>query len=188
MFVSLNSLPPNLPVTLWRRRYVHVHVVVSVLHDSNVKALQRNSYLRNELLDPVSLYQLIFIHIYMYVQDYYDFQEEHRSSLLNSLSRKYHAIGPLLIKVEGLVVQTNTGKSPRLARYYEHWEKKVFESLVKVRIVETSCTYIPDIYRHVYIIKFRQCFWFLTFIYSYVYATICTYVHVPYNSLVYTWI
>ena len=30
------------------------------------------------------------------------------------------------------MVQTNTGKSPRLARYYEHWEKRVFEALVKV--------------------------------------------------------
>jgi dynein heavy chain len=65
-------------------------------------------------------------------KDYYDFQEEHRRSVLCSLGRKYHAIGPLLIKVEGLVVQSNTGKCPRLARYYEHWEVKVFQSLVKM--------------------------------------------------------
>lgn len=65
-------------------------------------------------------------------QDYYDFQEEHRSNVLNALSRKYHAIGPLLVKVEGLVVQSNTGKCQRLAHYYEHWEAKVFQALVKV--------------------------------------------------------
>ena len=69
------------------------------------------------------------------VQDYFHFQEEHRNSVLTSLSRRYHAIGPLLIKVEGLVVKTNTGKSMRLARYYEHWERKIFDSLVKVREV-----------------------------------------------------
>ena len=71
------------------------------------------------------------------LQDYYDFQEERRRSVLGSLGRKYHAIGPLLVKVEGLVVQSNTGKCPRLARYYEHWEAKVFQSLVKVRRVHT---------------------------------------------------
>ena len=31
------------------------------------------------------------------------------------------------------MVQTNTGKSARLLQYYEHWEKKVFQALVKVR-------------------------------------------------------
>ena len=67
------------------------------------------------------------------LQDYYDFQEEHRSSILSSLGRKYHAIGPLLVKVEGLVAQSNTGKCHRLTHYYEHWETKVFQSLVKVR-------------------------------------------------------
>ena len=52
---------------------------------------------------------------------------------MNSLSRKYHAIGPLLIKMEGLVVYSNTGKSPRLKHYYSYWERRVFDALVKVR-------------------------------------------------------
>ena len=48
------------------------------------------------------------------------------------LARKYRGIGPLLTKVEGLVVHTNTGKSPKLRNYYAHWEKKIFEALTKV--------------------------------------------------------
>ena len=80
------------------------------------------------------------------VQDYFHFQEEYRSSVLSSLSRRYHAIGPLLIKVEGLVVMTNTGKSRQLARYYEHWERKIFDSLVKVREVIDCSNYIYIIY------------------------------------------
>lgn len=52
--------------------------------------------------------------------------------MLGGLSRRYHAISPLLIKVEGLVVYTNTGKSPHLKTYYAYWEKRVFDSLVKV--------------------------------------------------------
>lgn len=52
---------------------------------------------------------------------------------MNSLVRKYHGIGPLLIKVEGLVIKSNTGKAPRLKQYYQFWERKVFDSLVKVK-------------------------------------------------------
>ena len=60
-------------------------------------------------------------------------QETHRSSVLTTLARKYHAIGPLLTKIEGLIVYTNSGKSGRLTAYYAHWEKKVFDAIVKVR-------------------------------------------------------
>ena len=66
------------------------------------------------------------------LQEYFDFQESYRSGIFNSLSRKYHAIGPLLIKVEGLVVYSNTGKSPRLMHYYSYWERRVFDALIKV--------------------------------------------------------
>ena len=68
-------------------------------------------------------------------QEYFDFQESYRNGIFNSLSRKYHAIGPLLIKMEGLVVYSNTGKSPRLMHYYSYWERRVFDALVKVNYV-----------------------------------------------------
>jgi dynein heavy chain len=46
--------------------------------------------------------------------------------------RWYMAIGPLLTKVEGLVVHTNTGRAPKLASYYEYWEGKIYDVLVKL--------------------------------------------------------
>ena len=46
--------------------------------------------------------------------------------------RKYQTIGPLITKIEGLVVNTSTGKSPRMALYYQHWEKKVYNSILKL--------------------------------------------------------
>ena len=65
-------------------------------------------------------------------QEYFKFQETRLASTVSTLSRKYHAISPLLIKVEGLVVHTNTGKSPWMKKYYAYWERKIFDSLVKV--------------------------------------------------------
>ena len=61
---------------------------------------------------PSSLSLLILLCFFL--QEYFEFQEIHRSRIFSTLSRKYHDIGPLLIKVEGLVVSTNTGKSPLL--------------------------------------------------------------------------
>lgn len=66
------------------------------------------------------------------MQEYLELQDDYRCGVVGSLVRKYHGIGPMLIKVEGLVVFTNTGRSQRVAKYYEYWEKKLFESFVKV--------------------------------------------------------
>ena len=71
-------------------------------------------------------------------QEYFEFQESYRNGIFNSLSRKYHAIGPLLIKMEGLVVYSNTGKSPRLMHYYSYWERRVYDALVKVNCTCTN--------------------------------------------------
>ena len=58
--------------------------------------------------------------------------EKERAKDFEILARKYRAIGPLLTKMEGLVVHTNSGRSAKLASYYAYWERKVFDSLNKV--------------------------------------------------------
>ena len=69
------------------------------------------------------------------VQEFFESVERERAKDFEILARKYRAIGPLLTKVEGLVVHTNTGKSPKLHQYYAYWERKIFESLTKVQIL-----------------------------------------------------
>ncbi len=73
------------------------------------------------------------------MQEYFEFQEGYRSGVVGSLVRKYHGIAPLLIKVEGLVIFTNTGRSHRLAKYYTYWEKRLFDSFVKVQLLLDNC-------------------------------------------------
>lgn len=65
-------------------------------------------------------------------QDFLEQLDEARVKDLDMLVRKYRGIGPLLTKVEGLVVHTNTGKSPKLRQYYAHWERKIFDALTKM--------------------------------------------------------
>ncbi|ESO91629.1 hypothetical protein LOTGIDRAFT_122204, partial [Lottia gigantea] len=67
-------------------------------------------------------------------KEFFEHIESERHRDFELLARKYRAIGPLLTKMEGLVVHTNTGKSPKLSQYYAYWEKRVYESLTKLVI------------------------------------------------------
>ncbi|XP_058137242.1 dynein axonemal heavy chain 10 [Dasypus novemcinctus] len=66
------------------------------------------------------------------VKEFFEHIERERAKDLDHMVRRYLAIGPLLTKVEGLVIQTNTGKAPKLASYYEYWENKIYDVLTKL--------------------------------------------------------
>lgn len=42
---------------------------------------------------------------------------------------RYRSIAPLVGKVEELVAASNSGRSPALADYYAHWERRIFAAL-----------------------------------------------------------
>ncbi|XP_045152663.1 dynein axonemal heavy chain 10 [Echinops telfairi] len=68
------------------------------------------------------------------VKEFFEHIERERTKDLDHMVRWYLAIGPLLTKAEGLVIHTNTGKSPKLASYYKYWEGKIYEVLTKLII------------------------------------------------------
>lgn len=61
-----------------------------------------------------------------------EFIERERTKDLNVLTKKYTAIGPILTKMESLIVHTSTGRSKHMSKYYAYWERKVFDSLVQL--------------------------------------------------------
>uniref|UniRef100_A0A8C4TE89 Dynein axonemal heavy chain 10 n=1 Tax=Erpetoichthys calabaricus TaxID=27687 RepID=A0A8C4TE89_ERPCA len=63
------------------------------------------------------------------VKEFYEYIERQRAKDVIFLCRKYNAIGPLLTKVESLVVHTSTGKAPNMAHYYAYWERRVYNAL-----------------------------------------------------------
>ncbi|XP_069475795.1 dynein axonemal heavy chain 10 [Ambystoma mexicanum] len=66
------------------------------------------------------------------VKDFFEHVEHERNREIDLLVRKYAAIGPLLTKMEGLVVHTNTGRDPKMVPYYAYWEHKIYNSLTKM--------------------------------------------------------
>uniref|UniRef100_A0A8C9TU55 Dynein axonemal heavy chain 10 n=1 Tax=Scleropages formosus TaxID=113540 RepID=A0A8C9TU55_SCLFO len=66
------------------------------------------------------------------VKEFCKLMEQERAKDINLLSRKYSTIGPLLIKMESLIMQTSSGKAKRMAPYYSYWECKIFDSLMRM--------------------------------------------------------
>ncbi|XP_066546047.1 dynein axonemal heavy chain 10 [Amia ocellicauda] len=66
------------------------------------------------------------------VKEFCELIERERIKDVNLLCRKYTAIGPLLTKMEGLIIQTNTGRDKRMAQYYAYWERKVYDALTNM--------------------------------------------------------
>ena len=67
-------------------------------------------------------------------KEFFEYVEEERAKVIEVLVRKYKGIGPVLTKVEGLVVGTNSGRSPRMGPYYHYWEMQVLDALTKVSL------------------------------------------------------
>ncbi|XP_030074215.1 dynein axonemal heavy chain 10 [Microcaecilia unicolor] len=66
------------------------------------------------------------------VKEFFEHIEAQRSKDVEHLARKYSAIGPLLTKMESLVMHTNTGRHPKMMSYYLFWERKLYNSLTKM--------------------------------------------------------
>lgn len=65
-------------------------------------------------------------------KEYFEYIKHERSRDMEHLVRKYVSIGPLLTKMEGLVMNTNSGRAARLVPYYAFWENKIYQSLTNL--------------------------------------------------------
>lgn len=73
-----------------------------------------------------------FFICFLGIKEFFEYIEIERAKDVEIMVRKYVAIGSILTKIEGLVVNTNTGKNPKMAPYYAYWEGKVYNTLTKL--------------------------------------------------------
>lgn len=64
--------------------------------------------------------------------EYFSMLDAARNHRMAELRRRYESIGPLLIKLESLVLGTATGESFKMSLYYQHWEGMTFAGLVRL--------------------------------------------------------
>lgn len=63
--------------------------------------------------------------------EYFKSLETERNHKTNEIQRLYDSIGPIMIKLESLIIGTFTGESDKMSFYYTHWEKEMFSSLTR---------------------------------------------------------
>lgn len=64
-------------------------------------------------------------HIYM------ERLEQFRTEKCSAMKRLYDSLGPVLIKLESLVLGSFTGRSDKMREYYNDWEEQTFRSLLE---------------------------------------------------------
>lgn len=61
----------------------------------------------------------------MAVEELHDRMEKHRLATMDDLVRKYKSIGPLLIIIEKVVCNLDSGMASEMREYYQYWETEV---------------------------------------------------------------
>ncbi|XP_030358369.1 dynein heavy chain 10, axonemal isoform X4 [Strigops habroptila] len=65
-------------------------------------------------------------------REFFEYVTCERAKDVAHMVRKYSTISQLLIKVEGRVTNTSSGKSPKLTSYYAYWENRIYQVLTQL--------------------------------------------------------
>ncbi|NXG70069.1 DYH10 protein, partial [Baryphthengus martii] len=65
-------------------------------------------------------------------KEFFEYTKSERAKDVARMVRKYSAISKFLIKVEGRVADTNSGKLPKLTSYYAYWENRIYQVLTQL--------------------------------------------------------
>ena len=89
-----------------------------------VSQVKKSSMSINDVVSTVAKMRLVRLRDFdtekvLEIGEVYEKLENNRTARLESLVHKYKSIGSLLLKVEEVVANTNTGSSPMLAVYYQ---------------------------------------------------------------------
>lgn len=63
--------------------------------------------------------------------EYFKSLEFKRNEKTNKIQKLYDSIGPIMIKLESLILGSFTGESDKMSFYYTHWEKEMFSALMR---------------------------------------------------------
>lgn len=65
------------------------------------------------------------------IREYFLLIDQQRRVKVQKIKEIFESIGPILIKLESLILGTSTGESPKMALCYASWEKELFKLLIR---------------------------------------------------------
>ncbi|XP_030371764.1 dynein heavy chain 10, axonemal [Scaptodrosophila lebanonensis] len=72
-------------------------------------------------------------------QTYFERLEESRNRKAAQMKKLYDSLGPVLIKLESLVLGTFTGRSEKMRMYYEYWEDETYKCIIDMTYQNLKC-------------------------------------------------
>ncbi|KAH8295402.1 hypothetical protein KR018_010894 [Drosophila ironensis] len=72
-------------------------------------------------------------------QGYFELLDASRNRKTAQMKKLYDSLGPVLIKLESLVLGTFSGRSDRMKTYYEFWEEETFKCIVEMTYNNLKC-------------------------------------------------
>ncbi|XP_022902554.2 dynein axonemal heavy chain 10 [Onthophagus taurus] len=68
------------------------------------------------------------------IKVFFNTLDKYRTEKVCQMSKVYDTLGPILMKLESLVLNSCTGASPYMRLYYSDWENKIYKAFIKMTI------------------------------------------------------
>lgn len=65
------------------------------------------------------------------IREYFHLIDQHRDEKVRKMKELFESIGPILIKLESLILGTFTGESTKMKLCYAYWENELFGLLIR---------------------------------------------------------
>lgn len=99
------------------------HIEEAIISIENTSLISDSDYPANKTLD---------------ISEFYDIFERNRNERINNLQVRYEQISGQLIKIEELVMNTNSGACPIMCPYYLYWEKRLLNAITAMVVRSMS--------------------------------------------------
>lgn len=67
----------------------------------------------------------------MIEQEFFEVMNDKRDKVMGHLMSVYEKIGPMLCKLEGIILKTSSGKSESMTFFYNDCETKIFKAIIE---------------------------------------------------------
>ncbi|XP_063229306.1 dynein axonemal heavy chain 10 [Bacillus rossius redtenbacheri] len=108
---------------------------------SFVKQVQKVTQDIRAQIESLGIFNLFYLHppvsepVRPNCKEFFAYMEKNRDEKMMQMVKIYGGVGPVLMKLEVLVLYTNTGTCPLMEMYYDYWEDKIFTTLVRLMLV-----------------------------------------------------
>ncbi|KAH1015210.1 dynein axonemal heavy chain 10 [Dendroctonus ponderosae] len=103
----------------------------------HIEHIEKDLYRRLRTLQSANLFDFVPVKVNpmrLPCKEFFNTMYNARTEAVANLLKVYESFGPIMIKLEYLVLNTNTGNSPEMYSYYTFWETEIYRALTTMTI------------------------------------------------------